>query len=87
MCEINSKLNTMYTDRISKTPQEYSLMVIDKKNKVEMDFCKLNKKIRTKVDTISIKDRGAFDLGKSSGQSFNIVQGIKNNSANQKLIG
>lgn len=85
---VSVKMKVMYQNRESQlSSDQFGLMVIDKKNKVDFQFKNLDLKIRTIPNKRIRAESVAYDEGVLKGEKLKIVQGVNGSDfSNVKLI-
>ena len=86
LIEVCRTINEMYEERESNLPQSFSLMVIDKKERVRKEYEELNLKVRIKKDKATVAAEQAFYDGRTEGENFKLTQGLEGKEESGKLI-
>ncbi|WP_163398173.1 DUF2786 domain-containing protein [Flavobacterium fluviatile] len=74
--EISIKMEEMYKERESNIPEAYGLMVIEKKEKVQISFDEMNLKLKKGRKTLIDSQNQAFECGVESGRKLDLIQGL-----------
>ncbi len=77
LIEVKIKMRDMYKEREKNIPETYSLMVIEKKEKVKSEFENQNTNIKVIKPKQLTGQREAFEDGIEKGKEISLVQGIE----------
>lgn len=85
---VSVKMKALYNDRkLELSKDKYSLVVIEKKSKVDNQFEGLDLKIKTSKVNQFLAEESAFNSGKKIGNQLSITQGVnQSKKENQKVI-
>ena len=82
---VRENMYNLYKDRESNMPEQYGLMVIDKKKKVSDQFEETRKTLKkSKARNLEVVE-AAFKQGETKGKEINITQGITTQKQESKL--
>lgn len=84
---VSLKMDAIYKERKNTLKQEYGLMVLDKKQRVDEEFSLLDLDLKITNIKELIVERQAFHLGEKRGEKFQLTQGIteRENNTNNKI--